>query len=189
MTQDTRPVPVPSEPDTELARKRNRKAAAAIQLRAEGYGWEEVAETLGYPDAHRAQVAVELALEKQLKSPESQQFMRAVATNRLDMLLRSVWDKATDADHPEHLFAVDRAAKLIAQHTKLHGYEAPAEMVIHSPSTPEIERWVSEIVSVAQPSLEEADIFSDTVDGEVVPDAVVSTSSAYTGDSSSDRRE
>jgi hypothetical protein len=157
---------------TEDARARNRKANSAVQLRVEGYDWAEIAEVVGYPDAHRARVSVELALERELKSPESQVFMRSLASSRIDRLLLSVWEKATDPEHPEHLFAVDRASKLIAQHTKLHGYEAPAEMVIHSPSTPEIERWVSEIVSTAQPALEEADIFSDTVEGEVVPDAV-----------------
>lgn len=154
---------------SEVARARDRKANASIQLRKAGASWEEVAEVVGYPTARAALVAVERALEKELKTQESQTFMRQLAGQRLDRLLRGVWPKAINPDHPEHLAALDRARQLVAQHSKLYGLDAPSEMIVHSPTQQELEKWVSTVVQASAPQLDEYDIF-DTVPGEVTDD-------------------
>lgn len=151
---------------SEVARARDRKANAALELRKAGASWDEIAEVLGFPTARTALVAVEKALENGLRTKESQEFMRNLAGQRLDRLLRSVWKKAIEPENPEHLVAVTKARELIAQHAKLHGLDAPTEMVVHSPSAPELERWVASVVQAGAPQLEEADIF----DAEVVED-------------------
>jgi anti-sigma factor RsiW len=149
-----------------VSRARDRKANAAIQLRIAGASWEEVAETLGFPTGRLALVAVEKALEKELKTEESQKHMRQMAGQRLDRLMRAVWPKAINPDHPEQLQAVDRARQIIGQHTKLYGLDAPTEYVVTSPSQAELEKWVSEVISVQSPALQEDDIF----DAEVLED-------------------
>jgi hypothetical protein len=150
-----------------VARARERKAKAALQLKMAGADWDEIAEVIGYPSPRQALVAVERALEAEIANdPEAQKRMRVLAGQRLDRLLRGVWAKAINPDNPEHLQAVTKARELIGQHTKLFGYEAPAEFIVHSPTMEELERWVSTVVQAKAPSVEEYDIF----EGEIVED-------------------
>jgi len=155
-----------------VARARDRKAHAAIQLRKAGADWAEVAEVIGYPTPRAALVAVENSLEKELKTEEGQKFMRTLAGQRLDRLLRSVWSKAVNPEHPDHLPAVDRARQIIDRHARLYGLDAPAEYVVHSPTQVELEKWVTRVVTASVPVLEEADIFeAEVINVEDEPDA------------------
>lgn len=166
----------------ELARSRSRKANSAVQLRAYGATWDEVAEILGYPTGQSAQVATEKALENELRTPETKAFMRKLLSDQMEKLLKSVMPKATDSltdndgnkvDNPEHLAYVDRALRIIDRKAKLWGVDAPTEFVVTNPSVAEIERWVSEVSASDIPEVDEGDIFGDdTVVGEVVEDAV-----------------
>jgi hypothetical protein len=150
-----------------VVRARERKANSAVQMKLAGATWGEIAEVLGYPTERAALVATEQALEKQLQTMESQSEMRRLAMLRLERLLRSVWSKGINGEDPEHLAANARASALIAQYTKLFGLDAPSEMVVHSPTATEIERFVSVVQQANTPALEEADIF----DVEVVEDS------------------
>lgn len=152
--------------DGDVARARERKALAALQLRRSGATWEEVAEVIGFPTGRAALVACERALEKELKSEESSHFMRQMAGDRLERLLRSVWYKAINPKDPEHLVAVDRARLLVDRHAKLFGLDAPTEMVVHNPAQAQLEQWVATVTAIQTPQLEEGDIF----DAEVVED-------------------
>lgn len=149
-----------------VSRARNRKANAALQLRIAGASWSEIAESLGYPTPRAALVATEKALEKELKTEESQTAMRSLAGKRLERILRGVWSKAIDPKNPEHLLAADKARLLIDRHAKLYGLDAPTEVVVSNPSQVELERWVATVVQAQQPGLDEADIF----DAEVIDD-------------------
>ena len=149
-----------------VARARDRKANAAIQLRIAGANWDEIAQALGFPTARHALVATEKALEKELKTEENQTAMRSMAGKRLERLLRGVWTKAIDDKHPEHLIAVDKARLLIDRHAKLYGLDAPTEVVVTNPAQSELEKWVSTVIKESRPQVEEADIF----DVEVIED-------------------
>jgi hypothetical protein len=156
-----------------VARARDRKANAAIQLRIAGADWNEIAQALGYPTARAALVATERALEKELHTEESQKAMRAMSGKRLERLLRGVWTKAIDPAHPEHLLAVDKARQLIDRHAKLYGLDAPTEFVVSNPAQQELEKWVASVISTQRPALEEADIFdAEIVEDEESSDAV-----------------
>jgi hypothetical protein len=148
-----------NDPTKGVVRARERKATAALQLRTAGASWEEIADTLGYPTARSALLAVEKALEKELRTDESRAQMRDMAGRRLERLLRSAWGKATNPRHPEHLQAMARSRDIIDRHIKLYGLDAPAEVVIHSPSMTELEEWVARVVQADAPALEEANIF------------------------------
>lgn len=155
---------------TTLVRSRNLKANAAIQMRLAGANWNEIAEALGFPTARQAMVSVEKALEKELKTSGDRDQMRRMAGARLDRLLRSVWSKAINPDHPDHLNAVAKARELVDRHAKLFGLDAPTEIVVHSPTSAELESWVARMVSVGLPQVDEYDI----IDVEEEPRAISS---------------
>jgi hypothetical protein len=143
-----------------LARARARKASAALALRKNNESWEDIARELGYPTPRAALIAVEGALEAGLATPESQDFMRQMASEQLRRLLYPTMKKATDSDDPDQLTAVGKARELVMDHAKLNGYMAPAELSIYNPAAGEIEQFVAAILHDRQPStLEEADIF------------------------------
>lgn len=156
------PVRTRDDPGSAAGRARNRKASAALTLALGGMGWDDIALAVGYPTARTARVAVEKALEKQLTSEEDRAKLRRLASARLDRLLRSVWTKAVNPDHPEHLAALAKARDVIADHRKLFGLDAPAEVIVHNPDQAEIEAFVARL---AQPlPVVEYDIIS----GEVI---------------------
>jgi hypothetical protein len=141
-----------------IAKARNRKAQGAIQLRLGHATWDEIATIQGYPTAAAAKRAVEAALVKELKSSGDKEQMRRMAGARLDQLLRSVWAKAVDPEHPEQMTALTKARELIAQHAKLFGLDAPTEVVVHNPTTVQIEQWVAAITAGQTPQVEEYDV-------------------------------
>jgi hypothetical protein len=149
-----------------VSRARQRKANAAIQMRLAGATWGEIALALGFPTPRQALVATEKALEKQLDANEDRDKMRRLANARLERLLRSVWPKAVDPDHPDHLIALAKAREVIADHRKLFGLDAPTEVVVHTPTMTELEQWTARVVSVLNPNVEEFDI----LEGEVIED-------------------
>lgn len=152
----------------QVVRARERKANAAIEMKIEGWTWDEIAETLGYPTARHALLATEQALEKRVSQELDKKQLRQIASGRLEKLTRSVWSKATDEEHPEHLVAISKARDLIGDWVKLHGAAAPTEMTIHSPSEAEIDALVGRVVATQVPQVEEDDIFDADVweDGE-----------------------
>jgi hypothetical protein len=159
----THPTGVSADENSErkaVVRARERKANAALQLRIAGADWEMIAEAIGYPTARHALIALESALEKEMREEgQSKEAMRAMSGKRLDRLLRSVWPKAINPEHPEHLIAMTKAREIVITHNKLFGLDAPTEMVVHSPDANELERWVATVVNTGRPQLEEADIF------------------------------
>lgn len=152
--------------NSEVARARNRKANAAVQMRTAGASWEEIADVLGYPTGNHALVATERALEKEMRTPESQEQLRQLAGARLERLLRSVWARAINPEDPDHLAAVNTAKGLVDRHAKLYGLDAPTQYVVTSPTQQELEAWVTRVSSASIPELPEADIFGDVVPGE-----------------------
>lgn len=139
--------------------QRNRKADAALQLRTAGASWSEIAMTLGFGSPRQAMLAVEKALVRQLNDEDDKSKMRAIAGARLDRLLRGLWAKAIDPNCPDQLAAVSRARELIADHTKLYGLAAPAEVVVSTPTQTELEEWVLRMTATMVPTTEEADIW------------------------------
>jgi hypothetical protein len=148
-----------TESGSEAAKLRNRKADAAMSMRLSGANWSEIALVCGYPTPRAALSAVEKALVRRLDDTNDRDLMRKLAGMRLERLLRGVWTKAIDPDNPEHLAAVQRGREIIDRHAKLFGLDAPAEIVIHSPTQGELEDWVLRVTSTIVQPVEEPDIF------------------------------
>lgn len=138
---------------------RQRKAAAALQLKLSGASEGDIAQALGYPTERSVRLAIEKALEKELReNPKDREKMRQMASMRLDRLLRSVWPKAIDMDNPEQLVAVTKSREIIADWRRLHGTDAPAEVIVHSPTENTIEEWVAKVINLGLPPVEEDDV-------------------------------
>jgi hypothetical protein len=145
---------------------RERKAYAALKLHKDGKDWDEIAEFLGYPTARAARVATELALKKEFDNEDSAAFLRRMASDKLEELLKSVYAKAKNPESPDHLLYLREARILIGQHVEMMGYAAPKKAIIASPTASQIEKWVAEVMQLQAPEVDEADIF----DAEVVSD-------------------
>jgi hypothetical protein len=160
-----------SESNSELEfadRPYSKKAMSALSLRAAGATLDDIVTIVGFASAKEAATAIDRALRDELRSdPKARDKMRALANDRLERLLRSVWPKALKSDHPEHLAAVGKAKELIDRHIKLYGLDAPTEMVVHNPDSGEIEAWVTSVLAKSQQSLQEIDPL-DYVEGEVI---------------------
>jgi hypothetical protein len=125
-----------------------RTGAASLALRLAGAGYDEIADALALPSAEIARAQAETALAARAWDDlEGRKQMRAENAARIERLLRSVWRKATDEDHPEHLLAVRVAQGLIDRHIKLYGLDAPTEVVVHNPTATEIEQWVAGMIA------------------------------------------
>lgn len=168
-TQDpTHPTGVSGDREGATYRARNRKAHAALEMRRKHIGWEEIAEVLGYSSPRYAIMAVEKALEEGLDTTESKEFMRMLASKKLEDLIFSVWGKATDTESPEHLLAVGKARELIMDYAKLNGFMAPQELAIYNPLDREIEELVGKMVTKDMPDVDQGDIFEMEADDEGV---------------------
>lgn len=131
---------------------------AATGLRLAGASWDEIAETLDFDSAAEARRAVMADLAVLGGDADGRSALRDVEGERLNRLLRSVWVKALDPQNPEHLQAVRTAVSLIDRRAKLYGLDAPDEIIVRTPTTAEIDRWVAEVVAGS----------AQVVEGEVV---------------------
>lgn len=149
-----------------LTRARDRKANAALQLKFSGASWEDIAETLGFPTARMARVAVERALEKEMQTPESREMMRNMVARRYERVTRAFFARAIDEEHPDQFAAADRVRQFTAEYVKLMGLNAPVEYVVNNPTQAQLEQWVARVAAGGSAPVEEGDIF----DIEVVED-------------------
>lgn len=159
---------------TALTKARIRKAEAALDLKARGYTNDDIAVVLGYPSGKAVGTALELALQGELRETDKV-ILRGIANRRLEQAVRSLHDKITNPDHPEHLAAVNTYVKVIDRWAKLMGLDAPTEFIVTSPAYAEIQEWVDNALrqqaiaaGVSGNELEEADILDS--DAEWVPD-------------------
>jgi hypothetical protein len=61
---------------------------------------------------------------------------------------------------------VRTARELIDRHIRLFGMDAPTEIVVHSPTTMELEAWVAQVLSYAANDVQELDV----IEAEVIED-------------------
>lgn len=120
----------------------------ALALRLSGADFEEIADFLGYTSAAEARSAVHSALSAEQHDPDEREKLRTEESSRLLALLRKVWGKAMDPEDPEHLSSVKMALQIIDRHSRLHGLDAPQEVVVHNPTLSEIDSWVATVLDM-----------------------------------------
>lgn len=146
------------------------KPAAAVALRIAGATYQEIADTLEFIDAPAARRAVEEVLAHQAADadPAKRELLRAESATRIDRLLRSVWSKATSPGDLEHLPAVRVALSLIDRRIRLYGLDAPAEVLVHTPTMVEIDAWVAAVTGRDAPKVIEGRVIYDGTEADAV---------------------
>ena len=103
------------------------KQRQALELRAAGRNWEEIAKVLGYASHSGAIAAVNAALQKTLKEPADR--LRSLTLERLTIILRTLWPKVIAGD----LGATDRVLKAMTAMRSLMGLDAPVQHEVSGP--------------------------------------------------------
>lgn len=147
---------------------------AAINLRIHGASFTEIAQVLDYASANHARLSVERGLAKSV-SADSREQQRFLVSRRLERLLRAVMPRATDEADPDQLGYARTALAIIDRHARLHGVDAPQEMVVYSPSKGEIDalvdKWAKQVTSDAP---EEYDVIEGQLADDVIAEDRVS---------------
>ena len=154
---------------SETGRRPVNRTGAAVALRLAGASYAEVAEALEFATPRDARHAVEEALAASAPDEQSREVLRQEAIGRLERLLRSAWAKATTPDHPEHIFAAKFALSVVDRLIRVQGLDAPAEVVVHTPTAREIDEWVArvtgtgvdELRALEDPTIVEAEVVDD----------------------------
>lgn len=99
--------------------QQNMRVTKAMDLRAKGHTWAEIAKLAGYNRMQSAQAAVKLAMDRQ--EHESADNLRAVELARLERLHRAWYSKALDGDKD----AAGVILRTSERRCKLMGLDAP----------------------------------------------------------------
>jgi hypothetical protein len=131
-----------------VSRTEARTGAAVVALRLAGAGFDEIADALSLPSAQVARTQMEAALAKRAwEDNVGRDRLRAEASARLETLLQVTWVKATSPTHVEQLTAAKVALAIVDRLIRLHGLDAPQEVVLYNPTGSELESWVTSILS------------------------------------------
>lgn len=141
------------------------RSAAAVALKLAGASYTDIATALHYEDAYRARTAVERSLAASAE-PTDVSSLRVVHVRRFERLLRSMWDKAINPNHPDQLAYVRTSAVILDRLAKLSGLDAPTQVTMSvTPEFAEMQRWIN---AVAEKSGAPLAIEGEILDVEVI---------------------
>jgi hypothetical protein len=147
-----------------------RRGEAAVQLRLAGTSYEEIATALSFASPRAARIAVERGLSLQLTGANRDE-MREIQLRRLERMLRAVWAKALDPDSPEQMTAVRVGREIIDRICRLYGLDEPIEVLVHNPTTTEIENWIAAVLATGSTDIVEADVVGEITGPQVTTSA------------------
>lgn len=157
-----------TQPETVAAR--DRKADAAVEMYVEkDKTLKQVAKKLGYPSEVAALAAIEKRMAEYLRyHPRSVSAMREMASRRLERLTRTTMRIADDDDHPEQLRAVAETRNSVETWIRLHGLNAPQQVIVSNPTDDAIAALAATIANRGAPAITSGDIFDDGADDSEV---------------------
>lgn len=133
-------------PTRQAALEKRRRGDAALAMRLAGATFEEITAAMGFASPKYTQTVIERALASTV-TPDQRENMRDIQGRRIERLLRGVWPKAIDGTSAEHLTATRMAKDLIDRYCKLYGLDEPVEVLVHTPTTVELENWVAAVMT------------------------------------------
>jgi hypothetical protein len=144
-----------------------RLAAAAAAMRMDGASEAETGALLGMGVREvRAAVEQHLAEQARKAAPRNREVLRRVEDERLERMMLAVWPRALDPDDPDQLPAVRAALSISERRSRLHGLDAPAEVVVHSPTLAEIDAWVAQVAGGGPAGPVEPDVVALQIAGQ-----------------------
>lgn len=152
--------------DLALTSENPTRAQAAVALKLSGASYPQIAQVMEYASAYDARAAVERALAMSADTDDLGE-LRVLTSRRLERLLQTVWRRAANDRDPDHLAYVRAALAIVDRHSRLHGLDSPQQMVVHTPSTLEVQRWVQTMVAqVRGEDIVEAEVIEEGEHGE-----------------------
>lgn len=142
------------------------RAAAAVALRVKATSWSDIARMLDYSSPQRARQAVEACLAEMADSEEDRDQLRLLMSRRLDRILYSLFDRATNPKDGDHIVYARTALSVIDRQAKLHGLDAPTTVVLHTPNQKEVDEYVTQVTALMRSAQVSAE--ADIVDAEIV---------------------
>lgn len=100
------------------------KQRKVLELRRAGMTLQEIADKLGYAGPSGPQQVLDRALERMVREPAES--VRALETERLDLLWAKVWEALESGN----LAAVDSALRVMARRARLLGLDAPTNAIV-----------------------------------------------------------
>jgi hypothetical protein len=97
----------------------------AVELRKQGYGFQEIADQLDYAGPSGAHKAVMAALRKTIQEPSDE--LRKLECERLDVMLKSLWPFVLKGS-PRH---VEQALRVMDRRAAYLGLDAPKQVEDH----------------------------------------------------------
>lgn len=101
--------------------ERTLKAIKALEMRAAGATYAQIAKRLGYAGAGPVYALVKRYLAR--STVEGVAEMRLVQLDRLHVMLMTVWPKVVDPSHPQTFQALDRALSITDRITRMYGLD------------------------------------------------------------------
>lgn len=126
------------------------QAERAMILRIGAASWTEVARLLNYESVYAARRAVEAYISTINPTEEEVDHQRYLHSRRLERLLNSVMPTAVRTSSPDHLAYNARALAILDRIASLQGLNAPAQQIVYTPRSEEIERYVAHFSVLAQ---------------------------------------
>lgn len=108
-----------ADPTSSIQQANTMRRAAAMELRAQGFSYRQIAEQLNYYSAEEARAAVLRGLDRLVVEPGRELLVMEVY--RLDQLMSVIFPMAMDGN----LKAVDRVLKIQERRAKYLGLDAP----------------------------------------------------------------
>ena len=97
------------------------KEKRVVELRREGFTWDQIASDVGYASPSGASDAYYRASARVVQDGIEE--IRRLENDRLDYLFHAVWEKALEGDHK----AVETCLKIMTRRAKLLGLDARQE--------------------------------------------------------------
>jgi len=178
MTRPTRPssaelAVLQAEQDSDIDSGEARTIAHVINLQIAGWTLDEIATHMELP--REMLVSALIAHQKRFVKNQAdlREYMRGLAGDRLDALLKAVWADATNPESPRQFPAQDRALKNIESQRKLWGLDAPNQVEIsHKPTDEAVADLVQQVHhALTGIPMEDEDIL-DIAEADVLPDEV-----------------
>jgi len=114
------------------AREREKRA---VELRKEGYTYQEIADELGYKSPASSRSALLRAMERMLPIEEAEE-VRAIEAARLDAMTQRLWAKFKQKGKV-NLGIIDRLLRVMERRARLLGIDAPVRAAIEVDMTVE----------------------------------------------------
>ena len=101
-----------------------RRETKVMELRAQGWTWQRIADEVGYASASAAKTAFDNAIKRTMQPVADE--VRTLELERLDRFLSYLWDKIEQGDP----VAIDKGLKIMDRRAKYLGLDAPIKQQV-----------------------------------------------------------